>query len=79
MDCLYSYVPLRKGEIRVLHLDPASFDDPPVAKFKHGGLEDLEMDYEAISYAWGDPIFPQTISIFGYRILKLAESLHSAL
>jgi hypothetical protein len=34
--------------------------------------------YAAVSYTWGDPIFPKVLNLAG-GILKITENLHSAL
>ena len=73
----YVYDTLLEDEIRVLVLSPGMPDDP-----LHGALETLSTNerprYKAISYAWGDPVFPHTLYLPQGQ-LYITESLHGAL
>ncbi|KAK5745532.1 hypothetical protein LTR17_001403 [Elasticomyces elasticus] len=37
------------------------------------------LDYEAISYVWGAPIYLHSIGLNGHGVLRITESLHDAL
>lgn len=77
----YGYEPLAEREIRVLYLEPGTFDQPLRGRLQHVSLDDVEQglhQYEAISYAWGEPIFPHSIVCNGYSV-RLTESLYQAL
>lgn len=52
------YVPLSSPrEIRIAVIEPAMDVDAPLRfSFHHDTLEELESQYEAISYVWGEPI-----------------------
>ncbi|KAL6912771.1 hypothetical protein FSST1_010531 [Fusarium sambucinum] len=46
---------LGRQEIRLLHVEPGSFDDPIHARFNIASLGDAEtVDFRALSYCWGD-------------------------
>lgn len=73
----YTYVPLGAGEIRVLTLLPGSFHEP-----LQGTLEVVPLyghePFKALSYAWGDENFEETISLDNGKI-QVTKSLHGAL
>ena len=74
------YTPLdpTQKEIRLLHLAPAlNHDDPLVCSFSLASFDE-DVDYEALSYAWGDvtPVMP--VSLEGKEVL-ITKNLHSAL
>jgi hypothetical protein len=74
------YTPLdpTQKEIRLLHLAPAlNHDDPLVCSFSLASFDE-DVDYEALSYAWGDvtPVMP--VSFEGKEVL-ITKNLHSAL
>ncbi|VUC28772.1 unnamed protein product [Clonostachys rosea] len=63
--------------IRLLQLEPASKHDAPLrASLLHTSFTSSE--YEALSYAWGDPIFDRSIDVSGCS-LKITKSLDMAL
>ena len=72
--------PLYQDSIRLLKLLPASndADDNPLSC----GLEDCRLSanpsYEALSYTWGQPIFPEILHTDN-GILKITENLTLAL
>jgi hypothetical protein len=50
---IYSYLPLKEGEIRLLKLFPSNdIADPILCHLHHIPIDDLP-DYNALSYAWG--------------------------
>jgi hypothetical protein len=74
------YTPLdpTQKEIRLLHLVPAlNHDDPLVCSFSLASFDE-DVDYEALSYAWGDvtPVMP--VILEGKEVL-ITKNLHSAL
>ena len=74
------YTPLdtKKPEIRLLTLLPGKFSARLECKLKNTSLGNNETTYEAVSYAWGAPIFANTIIVNG-QSLKIADNLYHAL
>lgn len=73
----YQYQQLQPGDIRILQIYPGRLDHP-----LHGSLRTFtigeEPSYTAISYAWGEEVFPYKLYLSeGY--LEITESLHGAL
>jgi hypothetical protein len=57
MEYQYKPLDLSGNEIRLLHLLPGNHHDPPCVLIKHYRFTRDEVpQYEALSYAWGDPI-----------------------
>jgi len=54
--------------IRVLDLAPGSWDEPVTCSLRTVDLHDDELHYEAISYAWGDPIDRKTVVCNGCAV-----------
>ncbi|CAK1360580.1 unnamed protein product [Cercospora beticola] len=88
----HSYEPyqaLPPHHIRVLCLDPGPWDSPLRASFDVISLNPTLVaksghraheGYEAISYVWGEPVFPHEICIGGSDVtLRLTTSLYNAL
>ncbi|KXT01995.1 hypothetical protein AC578_6532 [Pseudocercospora eumusae] len=73
----YQYDRLPLGYIRVLFLDPGEHDDELRGTLRLFVLEEW-VEYKAISYAWGEPIFDQTLRLPG-GILEITTSLAGAL
>ncbi len=67
MPTKYSYRPLPSGTqtIRLLQLQPAASDaDPLRASLVDAFIgHPAQPAYEAISYVWGDPVFPETLHL----------------
>ncbi|KAK8121795.1 hypothetical protein PG984_010465 [Apiospora sp. TS-2023a] len=63
----YPYAPLRGDEIRYLTLH-ALDESVGVVKcsLRHASLHDLEGQYTALSYAWGDASVTETIHVMGH-------------
>lgn len=76
----YKYTPLAgRRQIRLLKLHPAaSPDDPEVSIDLVPMLLDAAPPFEALSYAWGDPIPKCEILCSGHRA-EIGPSLYSAL
>ncbi|EXJ57183.1 hypothetical protein A1O7_07530 [Cladophialophora yegresii CBS 114405] len=76
----FEYCPLwRKGTIRVLHLLPGASKDPILCEIEHVSLDE-GVEYNALSYAWGDPGERVAISVFGHGFqvtASLAEALRA--
>lgn len=89
----YCYKPLDKNQIRILELLPGEFGTPLKAELHtchlleeraqtdaSGAPNEVENDgYEALSYAWGSPVFDHAIEISGSALLGITRSLHDAL
>lgn len=73
----YEYRKLEEGEIRLLRLYPGSEAEPLQASLEHVP-EDDATEYQAISYAWGEPIFDCRIYLDG-QYLEITKSLYDAL
>lgn len=69
----YLYQPLLyKDSIRILILHPSSNDlDPIICTIQHARLSDASLEYEALSYTWGDPGGTKSI-MFHDSIMRLA-------
>ncbi len=77
---MFTYAPLdrTRSEIRVLRLQPSEDVDSPLeGSLEHISL-DLDTDYEAISYTWGDSVKTNKIS-FGGVDLAITSNLAAAL
>jgi hypothetical protein len=64
--------------IRVLDLAPGSWDEPVTCSLRTVHLDDDDLRYEAISYAWGDPADRKTVICNG-RLVSTTRSLFDAL
>jgi hypothetical protein len=77
---MFTYAPLdrTRSEIRVLRLQPAEDADSPLeGSLEHISL-DVDSDYEAISYTWGDNVKTNRIS-FGGVDFAITKNLAAAL
>jgi hypothetical protein len=72
----YVYTTLPPGHTRILYLEPGNDGDP-----LHGSLVPhritANLDYAALSYCWGPPIFSKTILL--PETIRITETLHHAL
>jgi len=60
-DANVLYHALHSGSvIRVLEIEVGSFVDPVRCKFHYADLDDLHLDYDALSYVWNKPRFAST-------------------
>lgn len=72
--------PLAPGEIRVLCLLPGEFGSPLSARLEILQLNDPHAaEYDAISYAWEDRMFPESLELDDGDTLPITSSLHGAL
>ncbi|KAF5969542.1 heterokaryon incompatibility (het-6OR allele) [Fusarium coicis] len=49
---------VERQDIRLLHVEPGTFDDPIRCSFRSASLKEVEakaIDFHALSYCWGDP------------------------
>ncbi len=76
---LYTYEPLLYGHIRVLKLQAGEFGSPLVVHIEQVLLGDEAGDYEALSYTWGTPVFEHELFVRGQGLVRITESLHTAL
>lgn len=60
----FSYTPLKANEIRLLLLSAGDQTSPLEAKLVHAALAE-SLDFQALSYMWGDPSSPKTIVLEG--------------
>ena len=60
--------PLTDREIRLIRLLPGSFDAPIHCELFEASLDDAELQYQAISYAWGDASITQCIECNGLDV-----------
>lgn len=78
-DSVYTYEPLpNHNNTRLLHLQPGLPGEPLYGSLAISDLYDCGGTYEAISYAWGNSVKPQYISLDDRR-LAITESLFTAL
>ena len=73
----YVYETLLPGEIRILVLSPGQADEPLRARLQTVSRSE-EPAYKAISYTWGDPVFPHVLQLPEGRVF-ITESLFGAL
>jgi hypothetical protein len=67
-----------KYEIRLVTINPApTLDDPIIAQLNHVILEDRP-PYEALSYTWGSPEGPATITLNDHDF-RVTQNLDAAL
>ncbi|THV45125.1 hypothetical protein BGAL_0527g00020 [Botrytis galanthina] len=71
------YHPLKDGEIRVLRIEPGTFDDPIHCALSPCLLDD-NPTYQALSYTWGDPSIRAPIKVDGH-VFMATTNLESAL
>ncbi|KAF7952593.1 uncharacterized protein EAE97_002090 [Botrytis byssoidea] len=71
------YHPLKDGEIRVLGIEPGTFDEPIHCTLSPCLLDD-NPKYQALSYTWGDPSIRAPITVDGH-VLMATTNLESAL
>jgi hypothetical protein len=75
----FQYEPIPSGQIiRLLKLHPGVPQEPIHCSFVTADLDSEFMQYEAVSYAWGDPIKTHTIFCNGSE-LGVTRSLLTAL
>jgi hypothetical protein len=72
----HPYKPLGEGEIRVLRLRPGGKDEPLLGSLQHVMLG--VGNYQAISYAWGEPVFNRSIDVDSEEF-RITDSLFGAL
>ena len=70
--------PLADREIRLIRLLPGFFDAPIHCELFEASLDDAELQYQAISYAWGDASITQCIECNGLDV-DVTVSLGTAL
>jgi hypothetical protein len=70
--------PLIDREIRLIRLLPDSFDAPIRCELFEASLDNAELQYQAISYAWGDAAITQCIECNGLDV-DVTVSLGTAL
>ena len=78
----YEYTPLASPtHIRVIRLEPSLEPSAPLQfSFLEGDVEDLQHKYEAISYTWGEPVFPHKLHHKDTDThLQVTENLDAAL
>lgn len=72
----YERLPLRHGEIRLLHLLPGTAGDTIRCKLTKASIHDTTFD--ALSYTWGDQRDTRTIDVDGW-VARVTTNLHTAL
>jgi hypothetical protein len=77
----YIYTPLRTPtSIRLIELLPGAEDVPLQCTITQVRRDDVETNYEALSYAWGEPKFTQYLEEAATNtVISITESLHEAL
>ena len=78
----YTYLALKKDEIRLLYIDAGDVADPLTCTFRHYVLSDssipLTFKYTALSYHWSTEISMHSISLHGHNFL-IPQNLAAAL
>lgn len=73
----FSYKPLDKLEIRLLVLQPGSFNTVISCELLHSSLTD-HFEYDALSYVWGNPSVTYDILVSGCTV-TISQNLYHAL
>lgn len=68
-----------KSEIRILQIEPGTHESPVRCKFHVTTLDDLDLSYEALSYAWGNDADTHESIFFGDNQVGATPSLADAL
>ncbi|KAH8594517.1 heterokaryon incompatibility protein-domain-containing protein [Bisporella sp. PMI_857] len=74
----FAYSPLKEQQIRLIELLPGARGSPINCKIVHSGLDSASEQYECLSYVWGPPLIPQSISMNGTTI-DVRQNLRAAL
>jgi hypothetical protein len=74
----FVYEPLQPDQIRILQLAPGHKGDTLVGELLVSSFNDNAIDYDALSYMWGDPAPADRISLSG-KTLPIASNLTTAL
>ncbi|PVH99568.1 HET-domain-containing protein [Periconia macrospinosa] len=74
----FQYQPLSYHDIRILHLSPGQPGDELVGDLVIRNLDDKDLEYDALSYMWGD-LTPTASIHFGHQSLPIARNLMEAL
>jgi Heterokaryon incompatibility protein (HET) len=74
----FAYFPLESGQIRLVELLPGSRGSPIDCNLVHSSHQYDSEHYECLSYMWGSPLNPQSISMDG-RIVHVRRNLRDAL
>jgi hypothetical protein len=74
----FVYQPLQPDQIRILHLAPGNKGDALTGEFRVSNFDDNAIEYDALSYMWGDPTPADRIYLSG-KALPIASNLITAL
>jgi hypothetical protein len=74
----FVYGPLQADEIRILHLGPGNKSDALTGELHVSKFDDNAIEYDALSYMWGDPAPADRIYLSG-KALPIASNLTTAL
>jgi hypothetical protein len=69
---------LESGQIRILELAPGNKADTLVGALLLADFDDGFVEYDALSYMWGDPTPADTLSLFNQEF-PISSSLATAL
>jgi hypothetical protein len=72
------YDPLEHSQIRILRLAPGKKGDTLVGVLLLADFEDKFIEYDALSYMWGDPTPTDTL-LLSNRALRISNNLATAL
>ena len=74
----YKHQALEDGEIRLLRLYPAATADEPLRGELSNSRLTPDLQYEAVSYVWGDPVFEHTLYLHE-TAFQITKNLSDAL
>jgi len=74
----FAYQRLNSDQFRILHLAPGSKDDALIGDLVVDIMNNEALEYDALSYMWGDPTPTGTIYLSG-KALPIASNLTTAL
>lgn len=79
MDSVYESLPLDPtGQIRIINIAPGEENDPVVVSMTCVSLDDPEIQFQGLSYVWGDGTNPVVVYCNGAEF-KATRNLHSSL
>jgi hypothetical protein len=78
---VYDQLPIVPQTTRLLHLKPASSNAEELrASLVHADItQGPPLDYEALSYVWGDPVFPEVLHLDGGGTIAITANLFQCL
>lgn len=77
-DPFFKYTPIRRGQTRIIRLQPGSTDQPITITIILMNQNDVG-PYDALSYTWGPPTQSKRIIVMNEKLTTVVDSLYNAL